>query len=414
MATVATDVATIRAATGVLFPEGPREDDGRFVDLDIAALGQVVEALVLFDKVLVPDLGHRLDVPEIGGLFGPAISVPAVEPDTAVTIVEESRHWIDSGPETDIESLIQLVGGNPRINHESGSENFLVLEAIGVRDRYNSAIMDWIRAARLQGPGRPYSDGSGPRIRWSQAGISQHYGDDEVRYFCNNLVWLTYRARCYDLLCRKLEIPYMPHPLRAKLAGFSSFQNIPPQSPQLRLRRPPVMSAYLDAINKVYEESRETVSRVLDGAFLPLQCSSLLPYVIRKAGRRENVLSVTYEVRDSRGARGLRAHVSELEQRIDAGDLKAALRLTEEINRLTHLFRRQLGLADVEPPNMTVSIGGIVSVDIRGVMVKRLATKLTRRISVTRPRIMFLRNILDDLSSAAALGPLYDVLYRNP
>jgi hypothetical protein len=398
------DVATIRAAAGVLFPEGPRGDNGRFVDLDIAALGQVVEGLVLFDEVLIPDLGHRLDVPAAGGLFGSAVSVPAIEPDIAEAVKEQSRQWLSAGPETNLDSLVELVGGVRDVRHigsVGASGYYEVLEVIGVRDRYNSPVIDWIRAIQSEGP------------------VPLHWGtwrniSDEARVFCSNLVWLSYRARCYDLLCRNIEVPYMPHPLRAKMAGFSSFRDIPPQSPRFRLERKPVMRAYLDAINKVHEESRETVSRVLDGAFLPLQCSSLLPYVIRKAGSRENVLSVTYEIRESRGARDLRSHVSELEQHIDAGDLKAALRLTEEINRLTEQLRRQLGLVDVQPPNMTISIGGIVSMDISGGIVKKLTTKLARRIGVARPRTMFLRNVLDGLSSAATLGSLYEVLYPNP
>ncbi|MFG2550710.1 hypothetical protein [Streptomyces sp. NPDC048581] len=403
---MALDVATIRAATSVLFPDGPREDNGRFADLDIAALGQVIEGLVLFNEVLVPDLGHRLDVPAAGGLFGPAVHVPAIERHIAETIAEESRQWINSGPETNVESLIQLVGGEPRIGATSSS-NLLVLEAIGVRDRYNSPVMEWIRAIQSQGPA-PH-----PPTGMLRAGGWNDYGSDEVEDFCRNLVWLTYRARCYDLLCRHIGVPYMPHPLRARMAGFSCFQGIPSQLPQPRPQRPPVIHAYLEAINTVYEEARETVSSVLDGAFLPLQCSSLLPYVVHKAGRRENVLSAAYDIRDSRGARHLRSHVSELEQRIDEGNMKAALPLTKEINRLTNQLRRQLGLDDVQPPNMTISIGGIVSVDASG-GIKKLATKLTRRIRVARPRTMFLSNVLDGLSSAATLGPLYEVLYRNP
>ncbi|WP_143681772.1 hypothetical protein [Actinacidiphila glaucinigra] len=372
------------------------------MDLDIAALGQVVEGLVLFDEVLIPDLGHRLNVPAAGGLFGSAVNVPAIEPDIAEAVKEQSRQWLSAGPETNLDSLVELVGGVRDVRRFS-SGSYDVWEVIGVRDRYNSPVIDWIRAIQSEGPVPPVEN-------WG----TWHNSSAEARAFCSNLVWLSYRARCYDLLCRNIEVPYMPHPLRAKMAGFSSFRDIPPQSPRFRLERKPVMRAYLDAIDKVHEESRETVSHVLDGAFLPLQCSSLLPYVIRKAGSRENVLSVTYEIRESRGARDLRSHVSELEQHIDAGNLKAALRLTEEINRLTEQFRRQLGLVDVQPPNMTISIGGIVSMDISGGIVKKLTTKLARRIGVARPRTMFLRNVLDGLSSAATLGALYEVLYPNP
>jgi hypothetical protein len=233
--------------------------------------------------------------------------------------------------------------------------------------------------------------------------------DFDFAHFRANLAWLTFRARCYDLYCRRIAVPYMPHPLRTNVAGFSCFADDHPD----RSKRPPLVFAYLNAIKKVYQESTATISEALGGAFVPVQCPLLLPHVVAKARKKENVLEAVYDVRDSRGARGLRAHVSQLEQSIAAGDLTSALKLVKELDRLTRSLRRGLGLAAADAPGMAVSIGGVVSAQLSADQVQKLTAKLTRHVTIARPRTMFLRNVFKDLADAATLGPLYEVLYRK-
>lgn len=67
-----------------------------------------------------------------------------------------------------------------------------------------------------------------------------------------------------------------------------------------------------------------------------------------------------------------------------------------------------------QAPGVTMSIGGMASVQLPTDQVAKMTTALTQRITFGRPLVMFLRNVFKDLAAAAALGPLYEVLYSGP
>jgi hypothetical protein len=428
LAKIALDVATIRAAGRLLHPEGPRDDDGQFADLDVAALGQLIEAIVLFDEVIVPDLGHRLDVPELVARFGTAVTYQAVHSAVMNDIAGDSQDWLHRSWELDALTVTRLVGVNPSFRMEPGGGGdssggyAILLASIGARDKYSRSVVEWIEESRTSEHAKHslYLRAGGifspRRLAEKQSLLGQFlrkWGrrdiDFDFAHFRANLAWLTFRARCYDLYCRRIAVPYMPHPLRTNVAGFSCFADDHPD----RSKRSPLVFTYLNAIKKVYQESTATISDALGGAFVPVQCPLLLPHVVAKARKKENVLEAVYDVRDSRGARGLRAHVSQLEQSIAAGDLTSALKLVKELDRLTRSLRRGLGLSAADAPGMAVSIGGVVSAQLSADQVQKLTAKLTRRVTIARPRTMFLRNVFKDLADAATLGPLYEVLYRK-
>lgn len=422
MGKVALDVATLRSASRLLFPEGQRADDGAYVDLDVAALGQLIEAIILFDEVIVPDLGHQLDVPAIAERFGVVVSAHPVEPDVAGAVMDASRKWIGRNPDLDLTSLIHLVGGKPEFSTQiGGSDSWsLLLGSMGVDKAHAAIATDWIR--EIHGIEMPNAIRSGFLMgRWSKHSKKgewrweQYEVPDALWDACANLAWLTFRARCYDLVCQRIAVPYMPHPLRTSVAGYTTFTDDAPAAAGKRDRpwtstRRPLVYSYVDAMKIVYRELEATVSEALGGAFVPVQAPVLLPHVLGKAGDREQVMAAAYEIRDSRGARRLRAHVDQVEQSIAAGDLRAALRLVQELNRLTAALRRELGLRSPDTPGMTVSIAGVASVQLSPDQVVRLTGPLTRRLTVTRPRLMFLRNVFNDLATAASLGHLYELL----
>ena len=422
MAKIALDVATMRSADRILHPVGPREDDGQFADLDIAALGQLIEAIVLFDEVVVPDLGHRVDVPELAARFGTAVAYQPVHTAVVSDVTVESRSWLRWNPDLDMTTLSQLIGVNPRLRtesyaYDSSSGYTILLASIGARDKYSPSVVEWLKQARTRGHSLPLDPGDeeSQETRRGMFGLlldkwRKPDAEFDFRRFGANLAWLTFRARCYDLYCRRVALPYLPHPLRTNLAGFSSFLADDHRDEDTRT---PLVYSYLTAINKVYKESTATISAALGGAFVPVQCPLLLPHVVARARKKESVLEAVYEVRDSRGARGLRAHVSQVEQSIAAGDLTSALKLVKELDRLTRSLRRGLGLSTVDAPGMAISIGGVVSAQLSADQVQKLTAKLTRHLTLARPRTMFLRNVFKDLADAAALGPLYEVLYRK-
>ena len=56
---------------------------------------------------------------------------------------------------------------------------------------------------------------------WTSYPTEVWTANKEIFAFCANLAWLTFRCKCYELASRKIGSPYMPHPLRSNLAGFS-------------------------------------------------------------------------------------------------------------------------------------------------------------------------------------------------
>ena len=123
-----------RAAHRVLTcPRDSRHDDGRFLDLDLAALGNVVEAIVLFDDILVPDLGHS-DLAALLQPFGPAIRIWSVSTAARKSIATQARRWMASW--NNIDAFIRVLGASPLYaNVGGGTFWYLVLEAVGARDR---------------------------------------------------------------------------------------------------------------------------------------------------------------------------------------------------------------------------------------------------------------------------------------
>lgn len=140
LAKIALDVATIRSAGRLLHREGSRDDHGQFADLDIAALGQLIEAIVLFDEVIVPDIGHQLDVPELVAPFGAAVSYQPVHTDVVSNLAEESRQWMSRSKGLDVATLSRLIGVNPYSYTEDVAEGTsssytVLLASIGAHDK---------------------------------------------------------------------------------------------------------------------------------------------------------------------------------------------------------------------------------------------------------------------------------------
>jgi hypothetical protein len=466
MGTVILDAGTIRTAAAVLDPDraageplGPR-------DVQVATVGQLVEALVLFEEIAVPEIdGPHGRIPHLVRGVGEAVVPLPVPEEVTREIKRAASGWLASHPR--LSDLVQLVDGAVvefTQGSAGGSVEYTVLEAFGVRDKYSPHVRAFLELGRSRPVGpEPRIRGVGwrnsPRSRelpWepteppskkvvadgvlgkalAELGLpgmvvgwegqpetnviagagcgDDAWSDNAFVALCANLAWSVWRTRCYDLVAQREGHAYLPHTLRARLAGYSALSpevlGDPPMSSESTVAR-----RYLRVLSDVHDQAREVANEELGVQFMPLRCSVLLPYVVRKAANRDRVLDVAYEVRDRRGARALRRHTSEMQERLAQGDLKASMALVREMNRLTVMLRRDLGLDKGPVMTMAVSVPFIGQVESPIAMPASVAAA-SRALGLGRARTLFLRDVFHDLALASQLGDVYDILIppRSP
>ena len=244
--------------------------------------------------------------------------------------------------------------------------------------------------------------------------------DPETLHFSANLVWTVFRAACYALVSQAYGTAYMPHPLRARFTGFaaaSQGKEIHSYEPAYQGEGGPLeymsletwrVRQYLAVLEKVYQEAAEQVSNFLGTYFLPLPHTPLLPYVLKQAGERTHILEAAYELRESRGARDLRAHLGKMEGEIQQGNLQAAVKVNRELAELERLLQQQLGLEAGSSPKIALSFGSVLSLDFP----EEFVPPALRVKQITlKPRLLFLRNVFAELTRVGSLGALYEVLF---
>ncbi len=129
---VVVDAGTVGAVDRLL-GASDRLDEGEFIDLDIAALSTVVDALVWFDQVFVPDLGHQRALQPVVRRLGDLVSVVEVPAGTGATILQEARGWTKAWPH--VENFIELLGAVPAYRNAqgpSGSDSHLIRSVLSV------------------------------------------------------------------------------------------------------------------------------------------------------------------------------------------------------------------------------------------------------------------------------------------
>jgi len=349
MGSVILDVATIRSACRFFrLPDDPPDDTDSLRDLHIAALGSLLESLVLFDEILVPDLGHQL-LAHLLQEAGPAVKVLAIDPQRTCAIEAKAREWLRRW--RNIENFIRVLGGHPLYSLAGSSTEYLLLQAIGTKGKYDSQVIQWVRdlrsqdASYFQEPIVSYSEDNSKAVRPIHTGKSDDssvqlndtllqepprpvpilkssamiqlcaddalkhildsmglphvafgeglglpededalhifhpskawLGGSEVLTFCANLMWTTFRARCYDLVSRLQGVSYMPHPLRARLAGFSMASD--GVYPRKAAQQESFTRRYVDVLEKTYQEGAEKAATLGTAVFQPLTWSPLLP-----------------------------------------------------------------------------------------------------------------------------------------
>ncbi|GLY04144.1 hypothetical protein Acsp01_45230 [Actinoplanes sp. NBRC 101535] len=310
------DAATVRDAGRVLFPDGDRTLSERH----IAATGQVLEALAFFDRVLVPALdGSPASLRRLVAPFGEAMTVVKGSADI-VRIRETASAWIAT--EARLAELVGIVDGGYTTNHNGWGTRYEphAISGFGLRDRETAqvqAITEWGGESRIPvGParrkGKPRLRGCEPekpaRGRLAEALASAGIPEmivgivadgavaGDLALFGARLAWTTWRTRCHQLVAEEHGVPYLPHTLRARLAGYCLAR--PGRRSWNFDARPPVTEDYLATWQRGLRADRHTVNERLRLQLTGCGLTFVLPGVVRIAERREDVLDVAYTLRD--------------------------------------------------------------------------------------------------------------------
>ena len=110
------------------------------------------------------------------------------------------------------------------------------------------------------------------------------------------------------------------------------------------------------------------------------------------------------------GVTDLREHIAAIDEYCKQGDVSAVLDHTRELDRLTKLLRSRLGLDERRSVTMAISIAGLAQAETP-IRVPRKISASAARVKIGRRRLIFLRNVFDELVHAASLGPIYDTFY---
>jgi hypothetical protein len=444
MSALILDVATVRAGLDLL-RGAPRDDEGRGVDLDITALGTLIEGICFSDSVQVPDIGHGRGA-ELAEEAGEAVQFIPLATDQQAKLISAARFWLRR--HCDPDGLAELFGAAPSVQDVRwGSAGYYLLETLGIRGKETSEVAGALRDDRGSSlwshepesaapsdrplPGQRYEDrghyggkgGEGTRLDHVIADLLDPYKegdtylhhwilDPEVESMVKRLAWTLLRARCYLLWADEVGAPYMPHPVRARMAGFAAAVEDKPDEFVHHSERQSFLHRYLDCLHTVHREGVEAVAEIGVAKLLRFPFPAVLPYVIERAGDRGRILEAAYELRATRGAKDLRARIAEFQQQVTAGDLVAAVELRDELDRLTTRLRQDLGLLARPSITTSLSIGPpefSLQVDGPSIPLPVGAGRAMDRLR--RPRLVLLRDIFDAMASASSLGRLHEILY---
>lgn len=467
MSSVLLDATTVVSASNLLRSDAVATESRRTAEFDLAAVGQFIEALLMFDEVYVPKLDSGSIIDEAVATAGPAVQLmmsPGV--DAAAELRRVSGDWISDS--LSIEELASVIGFEPLyLKRGSHSSEALVLTAFGMESKYSPGAARWLQflrsgevgprwetdevaGRRLQNSygrrlerglmARPpgartvdrtiqteYTLGSlldelglpdleiGRKTRLSKETVRCLGGGGEVARFCANIAWVAFRSRYYDLVSSCTGIPYMPHPIRARFVGFShafdgSSKSVRDVGNHVHdLTDVPLARSYTAAIRQVYNESVQVINERLNLAILPLEYPILLPYIANKARDRKHVLEVAYDVRESKSAQRLRNHLSELEMRVSSGDLSAATLAIREIDQLLNSLRRSMGIDPGHSVTVAVSLAGLMQIEAPFKLPGGISEKLTRSLSASGRRLAFLKDVFREVAKVASYGSVFDI-----
>ncbi|MEO7083562.1 MAG: hypothetical protein ABI442_14560 [Gemmatimonadaceae bacterium] len=404
--TAIVDHGTLAAAHSVLFA-GSSPFVNSTTDISLACFASLTENLIFFDKLILPGIPHGFSN-QLARAFGDAIEFMPLDGALWHAVEEDSLKWVCEN--VDFKTALDLSHMVMNGMHIVGSTEMGIAAALSVVADSNPITHHLI--ADDWSEGDSYSAEVWPKnfdvMHRLFAGLVDKHknSDDEVirslsPRFAGLDLWNVYhgvfRTRCYELLSRSLHVPYLPHPLRARSAlGIRCLEmRMPPENP------------FLTTLSDAYDSGRHYVQEKTGDWMEPFNAYPVLPFVLAKCKTKEEILERVYDIRDSRGARKVRAKLALL---CEAQSLRQRVALSNELDLLKRTLAIELGTQILEQ-KISFNIVGLVSISlpVPDSLARFVSRSATRLIS---GHLLFLRNIFKEMIQVSALGERYEFLTK--
>jgi hypothetical protein len=407
MAQVLLDNATITSAFRALGLIPIADPD--LLDIEQTALERLTEAVLLADKVLLPDnykkefRKHRMYFLN-DECFEHVPVEPVEDREMSEISGELCKVWFDSFQAGSERGTFSRYFEQARtfslfIWERQGSVFYLVFRALG-HTKDNPLV-----AAFLASP-TDYNSAKNVRIlaengepvEWKK--LSTH-----VQRMVAVLAWLGNQYIWHQVFAAKKDVIYLSHPLREFFAY--DFLN------RLKMTSHSA-SEFAKAFNTGMDAFQDNLFKLLESMNLVESAESprlpnFLPLVLSHASNGGDFLKVIYQLRNESKIVELREVFTDIEVNLSKGNIKPYKRLLEDINKLGKDVLRFHGIESsyikISPP--LALFGVSVSGDDTGIKLP-IPSFLYKQYFLMRRYRAFLRSIMDELAIAPTLGKYKD------
>ncbi|CAD5374420.1 conserved hypothetical protein [Rubrivivax sp. A210] len=377
------------------------------LDVEHAALERLVEAVLLSDRVVVPDNYKQQFTPARKKLLE-QLGVEFIEVDEKVdgalslmarNLTEPWLEAFNAGKDRDLfkDYFGQINAFSNFIWEHSSSELFLVFRAHGIDKE--SPLISALLSSPIDvelGKRLEIVAEDGGAVAWNR--LSRH-----VQHMLSVMGWMGHQYIWYQCFAASHDFVYSPHPLREFFANdFLS-----------RTRSSAASAAvFSNLFRKGTDTFRGQLKKNLQelGALnssIVAHIPPLLPVVAAESSTADDFLSVLGQLREQPRVAELRAALSEAHDRALIGDLRARNALLLDFSRIGAAVLAERGIdqrfISLKPPT---AISGIkLEGDDAGVRLP-IPSILYRQYFLHRTFRAFLRDILSDLAAPSQYGAL--------
>jgi hypothetical protein len=386
-----------------------RVDYPATLDVDQVALERFTEAVLLGERIVIPDNYKPAFRAERKRALSASCFVHSPVPDQQDTDLgtisrKLSAIWFDAFQEgrergTFARYFEQTNAFTKFIWERSSSEFWLVFRAVGVEDR--SPLIDAFLSTEgnaLLGKEVRISGTQGQTIEYSA--LSKH-----VKRMVNTLAWLGHQYIWYQAFAANAECTYLSHPLREFFAyDFMS------RLSHAHGRSQTFAEVFTSGMQRYSKRLTELMAdfNVEDGGY---QIPNLLPLILSEAKSGADFIEVATQMREEPAIREFRELLWESQALRQRGDLSLHQRLTRDFAKVGENILRQRGIDrryikfGVPSEIVGVSISG----DDLGVELP-IPALLYKQFFLNRRYRVFLRSVMNELATVATIGDFKDRL----
>lgn len=407
------DNATLTAALRALAlaPRGNKE----LFDLDIAALRAIVDAIMLADKIIIPDTYKVEHTPERKTLFAhPDVHFQQIPDKLDEKLrINAAAHVHNSELlrrlATDYQGLYDQLGILFR-HAWRNSESFLVLKALGVKDKYNNVIIEGMI-------------GDTDVDIATRAMRAKAY-NAETKRVVQSLTWAAIRTVYYRQLAKLTGTEYLPHPLRHQFnLQFILFDNHPFARTQklhsAMLKKPlfsgeresvefmmggGVVGAITNFCREFWESCAEADKNVFGISTFDIEMPPFLGRLLAEiypGMKNTELLKKLFSLRADKEATALRNKLSHAWHSAKDDDPSPLRELGHEFRELRTSLQKHLGY-DREHIKISAKL---VSYQLT------VPRCMTKPYYPFKPHLAFVRDTILELAAVGSMGRLYDLLY---